>query len=180
MKIKEIWKDIKGYEGLYQVSNLGNVKSLNIIIFDKLGRKHIKKSKILKQRMDKYGYKYVQLHKNGNTKHKLVHRLVAENFILNTNNLLQVNHKNEIKTDNNVENLEWCTNKYNLNYGNRNKKISKIKSKKIRQLDKKGNLIKIWINSLEASKKLNINSGNIRSCCRGMLKTAGGYKWERI
>ncbi|MBR4486649.1 HNH endonuclease [bacterium] len=180
MKNKEIWKDIPEYEALYQVSNLGNIKSLDLIVIDKLGRKYVKKGKLLKQRIDKYGYNYVHLHKNGNEKYKLVHRLVAEAFIPNPNNLPQVNHKNEIKTDNNIENLEFCDVKYNLNYGTRNEKVSKNKSKKIKQLDKDGNLINIWLNSLEASKKLNIHSGNIRSCCRGELKTAGGYKWERL
>lgn len=180
MKTREIWKDVVGYEGLYQVSSLGNVKSLDYLIIDTRKRKYIKKGKMLKQGIDKYGYYYVHLYKNNIFKYKLVHRLVAEAFIPNPNNLQQINHKNEIKTDNKVENLEFCNAKYNLNYGTRNKKVSKIKSKPLKQLDKNNNLIKIWDNSLVASKSLNISSGNIRSCCRGELKTAGGYKWVRL
>lgn len=104
----EIWKDIPNYENLYQISNLGNVKS-------------IRTNKILKYGYSHNGYKIVCL------KGKMfrVHRLVAEAFISNTNNYPQVNHKNEIKTDNRVDNLEWCSSSYNINYGDRNNKVAK-------------------------------------------------------
>lgn len=170
MKNKEIWKDIEGYEGIYQISNFGDVKSLNY--------SRTKKEHTLKQQIDKYGYKRVLLYKNNKSKHYLIHRLVAQAFIPNPDNLPQINHKDENRQNNVFNNLEWCDCKYNNNYGNRNQKIQKSLSKEIKQLDKNGKLIKIWENSIIASKHLNIHSGNIRSCCRHELKTAGGYIWE--
>lgn len=178
LKNKEIWKDIPEYENLYQISNLGNVKSLDKTIKDTKGRKYQKKGIILKQRYDKYGYKYVKLTKKGKQKYMLVHRIVAKVFINNPENLPQINHKDENRTNNNVNNLEWCDCIYNNNYGNRNKKIQDRISKSIIQLDKNNNFIKKWKNSIEASKSLNINGGNIRSCCRNELKTAGGFIWR--
>lgn len=102
----EIWKDVKGYEGLYEISNKGNVKSLN---YNKTGIE-----KELKQAINTHGYCFVQL---SNRKKKLIHRLVADAFIPNTDNLPQVNHKDENKLNNCAENLEWCTAEYNTNYG---------------------------------------------------------------
>ena len=109
----EIWKDKKNYEGHYQVSNFGRVKSI------KFG-----KEKILKQSI-RHGYYCVVLSKNGILKNYFVHRLVAEAFIDNPDNLPQVNHKDECKTNNIVSNLEWCDRKYNINYGTRTEKCSK-------------------------------------------------------
>ena len=106
--MEEIWKDIKGYEGLYMINNLGIIKSL-----PRNGT--ISSERILNQYYDKYGYKYVALHNKGIKKYK-VHRLVAEAFIPNPNNLPQVNHKNYIRDDNKITNLEWCDNKYNAEY----------------------------------------------------------------
>ena len=114
--MKETWKPIKNYEGLYEVSNKGQVRSLNY--------KRTGEIKILKLRVDKYGYLQVHLSKNGKHYAKSIHRLVAQTFIPNPNNYSQVNHKDEKRDNNNVENLEWCNCKYNNNYGNRNKKIS--------------------------------------------------------
>lgn len=123
----EIWKDIKDYEGLYQVSNLGRVKS---------------KRKILKAINSEY--LKVGLSKNGVQKTLTIHRLVAQAFIDNPNDYNFVNHKDENKHNNNLNNLEWCNNLYNVNYGKRNEKISKSQSKyKIIQKDKNNNIIKI-------------------------------------
>lgn len=104
----EIWKPIKGYEGLYEISSFGNVRSL---------RRNTTNGKIIKSQKTKTGYYRVGLCKNGKLKHYFVHRLVAKAFILNPDNLPQVNHKNECKTDNNVDNLEWCSMLYNVRYG---------------------------------------------------------------
>ena len=108
------WKDIPGYEGLYQVSNIGEIKSLNY--------KQTHKPHLLSQAKDRDGYFRVVLVKDKQRKNKLVHRLVAEAFIPNPNNLPQVNHKDEQAGNNIVTNLEWCTAKYNVNYGTRNKR----------------------------------------------------------
>ena len=106
----EHWKDIEGYEGLYQVSDLGRVKALN---YNKTGME-----RVLSAGKDTGGYMYVILHKNGKGKMCSVHRLVAQAFIPNPNGLPEINHKDECKTNNIVSNLEWCTAKYNMNYGN--------------------------------------------------------------
>lgn len=132
--MKEIWKDVKSFSN-YQISNLGRIKSKARETIDKNGVKKIKKEKILKQHLDKDGYFVIGLY-DENTKHynKRINVLVAEAFILNPNNYSCVNHKNEIKTDNRVENLEWCSVKYNNNYGTvkerkRNKMIEKCKNR---------------------------------------------------
>ena len=119
--MKEIWKDIKGYEKLYQVSNLGNVRRIKFIN----NRTQKDKIKMLKLIKDKKGYLKINLWKNNKSKMFLVHRIVAETFILNPNNLPQVNHKDENKSNNCVENLEWCSQRYNNNYGNRLNNIRK-------------------------------------------------------
>ena len=119
---KRIWKDIPGYEGLYQVSNTGKVRSLNY--------RGTGQTKILKQNITRYGYKTLALCKNGKDKRYFVHRLVAEAFIPNPNNLPYVNHKDEDKTNNAVWNLEWCTHEYNMNYGTINERRSKTRREK--------------------------------------------------
>ena len=116
--MEEIWKDIPNYEGLYQISNLGRVKS-----FPRKGT-HTKKERILKFAKSNKNYLIAMLTKHNKRKAKSVHRLVAEAFIPNPNNFPQVNHKDENRHNNCVDNLEWCTNHYNCNYGNRSVKLS--------------------------------------------------------
>ena len=177
----EHWKEIKGYEGLYMVSNLGNVKSL--------GSDKWHKGKILNPHLDgKKNYLLVGLHKNGKLFHKQVHRLVAETFISNPNNYPVVNHKDECKTNNNVENLDWCTIKYNSTYGNarfknvisRTKNKSKNSEKPILMLDLNGNVIREFRSCYDASRFTGLSRTIIRYCCIGNKrnKTAGGYKWK--
>lgn len=108
---KRIWRDIEGFEGLYQVSNTGQIRSLRF-----------GKTKILKVMADNRGYKSLSLYKNGKGKTYRVHRLVAQAFIPNPNNLPEVNHKDENKANNHVSNLEWISHKDNVNYGTRNKR----------------------------------------------------------
>lgn len=122
--MKEIWKDINGYEGIYQISNLGNVKSLDRYVNSaiKNNSKVKRKGQLLKPKLNQ-GYYEVSLIVGNNRKWFKVHRLVAEAFIPNPNNYPQINHKDEIKTNNRVDNLEWCDAKYNCNYGTRNSKI---------------------------------------------------------
>ena len=121
--MSEIWKDIEGYEGLYKVSNLGRIKSLPKFHKTRYSG-YMKKERILKPRFDTYGYLMVVLCKNKKEKNYLVHKLVANAFIPNTKNYDCINHKDEDKTNNCVDNLEWCDRYYNNNYGTRNKRIS--------------------------------------------------------
>ena len=182
LDISEIWIDIPKYEGWYQVSNFGNVKSLDRMVNAKLGSKCIKNGRILvPQPVD--GYLQVRLCVNGKTQFYRIHQLVAICFIPNPNNYDQINHKNEIRDDNLPENLEWCTIKYNNNYGTRIKKmkhsmINGKNSKKVLQLEANGTIVKRWASMSEAERCLGISNSKITMCCKGKRKTAGGYKWE--
>jgi hypothetical protein len=158
----EIWKPIEGYPN-YEVSNFGNVKSLN---YNRTGRE-----KLLKLINDKDGYKTCLLCKNNTIKMCKVHRLVAEAFIPNPNNLPQVNHKDENKTNNHVNNLEWCTAKYNTNYGNRNKLVSKP----IDVYDLDMDYIATYPSIRECERQLNADKSNIIKVCRGLIKQCNGY-----
>lgn len=170
----EEFRDIKGYEGLYQVSNYGRVKSLE--------RKQYYRRKInnhiLKEGINEKGYGYICLCKSKISHLYRTHRLVALAFIPNPNNLPEVNHKDENKLNNKVDNIHWCNRQYNINYGNRNKKHAKKMCKKINQYDEKGNLIKTWNSLNEASEKLGINASSISNCCRKRTKTYKKYVWK--
>ena len=171
----EIWKDIKGYEGKYQVSNYGRVKSLNY--------RHTGNEKLLKPILQTDGYLYVSLCKP--LKRFSIHRLVAEAFIQNPDNLPEVNHKDENPTNNHVDNLEWCTNKYNINYGSRNKRVSESLSKKVYQYTLDGELVKEWKSTAECGRN-GFQQQNIVRCCKGgfirnnkwvNVNQHRGYKW---
>lgn len=123
--MKEIWKDIQGYEGIYQVSNLGRVRSVDRVVIHKDGVKHLYRGRVLKPHYNTSKYLAIGLHYNGISNTYLVHRLVAQVFIPNPNNLPEVNHIDEVITNNKVDNLEWCTSEYNNNYGNHNKNTAK-------------------------------------------------------
>ena len=173
----EIWRDVKGYEGLYQVSNLGRVKSLDreVDIYNKNNKKihkRIIKGKALKYGGNTLGYINVALYKDGVLKRIYVHRLVAEAFISNPNNYPCINHIDENKENNNVDNLEWCTVKYNINYGTR---IGKI-SKKVNQYDLDGNFIKEWESIKKASKELKLTK--IWEACNGKRNKCGNFIWQ--
>lgn len=175
---KETWKPVVGYEGLYEVSDLGRVKKVARTITKADGTIKKVDERILKP-SDSNGYQIVGLYRNGVSKSNWVHRLVAQAFIPNLKNLSDVNHKDEIKTNNNLDNLEWISHRDNLNYGRRNERISESVSKPIQQLDMKTGLIIATYPSLtEASLSIGIHWGNISMAARGKYKTAGGYGWR--
>lgn len=174
--MKEKWKSIKGFEGLYKISNYGNVKSL--FFWDINKRKYIIKERIIKPITDKDGYYIIGLYKNKKRKTYKVHRLVAEAFITNPNNLPQINHKDENKLNNRVDNLEWCSVIYNLKYGTRIQRAGNKHKKVVNQYDKDGNFIKSYNSLTEASKYVNGYITGISAVCNNKQKTAYGYVWK--
>lgn len=181
MSEEEIWKDVKGYEGLYQISNYGRVKNK-------------KTDYILKPALGSWGYEFVQLCDKGRETSKCIHRMVAESFLDNPDNLPQVNHIDGNKRNNHIDNLEWVSCSQNIkhafNTGLKKKKMGKenplygrcgIESTRHREVNKydlEGNFIESYISIREASKKNNINASNISSVCSGRKKMAGNYIWK--
>lgn len=155
----EIWKDVPGYAGLYQVSNTGRVKSFK--------NQYGHGVRILKGEKTQSGYIQVSLNK----KRYKIHRLVAMAFIPNPDGFLQINHKNEVKTDNRVENLEWCTAKYNINYGS----CIERRSAKLRKPVYCSETGKMFNSCVDAGRKMNLDFSHIAKCCRGEISTHKGY-----
>ena len=178
--MQEIWKDVKDYEGLYQVSNLGRVRSL-----PRKGTR-TKGNYLLKARKNKKGYLNLKLSKNRKAKSYRIHRLVSQAFIPNPDNLPQVNHIDGNKLNNCVDNLEWCTNEYNMKesirLGLRNNayKLGRehCRSVIVNQYDLDDNFIKQWYCVRDIERELNFDHRNICACCRGKRRTAYGYKWK--
>lgn len=179
----EEWKNIDGYEG-FQVSNKGRVRSIDKIVKGNGGSTFLKKGKILKTHINNFGYIVINLWVNNSFKHHKVHRLVAEAFIPNPQNLPQVNHRDEDKTNNSVDNLEWCDNKYNCNYGTHNKRMAntltnrKDQSKKVYQYTLDNKLVSEYQSINEAGRINNCYSQNIGKVCKGYTKTYKGFKWS--
>ena len=174
----EIWRtaiyDDVVYEGLYQVSNLGRIKSLN---YRRTG-----KERVMTPVEDKNGYFKVGLWKNGEYKRCLVHRLVAFVFLPNPENLSEINHIDENKENNRVENLEWCDRKYNNNYGSHNERNAKARingklSKRVLQLTLTGDLIKEWESTNECRRN-GFSQSAVAACCRGERKSHKGFRWK--
>lgn len=170
----EEWKDIKGYEGVYQASNLGNIRSLNR--YDESG--HLRNGKVLKQCTSSIEYLGVNLMKNKIRKSMLVHRIVAETFIPNPNNYKAVNHKDEDKTNNNIDNLEWCTYKYNSNYGTAIERSRKSVRIPVYQYTLEKVLVKRWISLSECRNKKGYSTTIIGYCCKGKRKSYKNYTWS--
>lgn len=180
----EEWRPVVGYEGLYEVSNTGKVKSL------------FRYKKVLKPSITRNGYCIAELFKNKTGKMMSVHRLVAMAFVPNPNNLPQVNHIDENKCNNCVENLEWCSAKYNMNFGT--SKIRRAKNtdytkpvyaenarkngkkvcKPVAQFTKSGEFVRSYESGKEAHRETGINHSHILECCAEKVKTAGGYVWK--
>ena len=181
----ENWKDIKGYEGLYQVSDCGNVKSLERDVFNYRGTviRHTEE-KILVQNIGKLGYAYVNLYLNGKPKSIKTHRLVAMAFLPNPENKPQVNHKDENPLNNCVENLEWCTASYNANYGTRNERmVQNRRSYKLGNAPKAKPVFCVELNKTfdcakRAEQELGIWGTSIIKVCKGKAKTTGGFHWK--
>lgn len=164
----EVWKKvpIDGYGEFYHISNKGRLKN-------------VKRNKIHAINLDSYGYPHYLLCNNGKRKPITAHRLVAMAFIPNPLNLPCVNHKDEDKTNNSVENLEWCTHDYNIHYGTALARTAAKNSKPIAQM-KNGEIIAIHKNSRTAESATGVNFSKIRMCCRGERKHAGGYQWKDL
>lgn len=173
MSQKEMWKDIKGYEELYEINVNGEVRRKDRICENgKTIKRHI-----IKPCLNSSGYKMVRLSKEGKVKHKFVHRLLLEMFAENINNYPCINHKDGNKLNNNLSNLEYCTYSYN------NKEAYKLGlkkpyRKKVNQYTKDNIFLKTYNSILEASKITNIDRANIGHCCKNEVKTAGGYIWK--
>lgn len=162
----EIWKDISGYEGLYQVSNLGRVKR-----FFKNGKENF-----LSGKKDKDGYIEVILSSNQRKKYYRLHRLVADAFVPNLENKPQINHKDRNKQNNYADNLEWVTCSENVSHTFSTGR--KIHKRPIIQYTRNMDVVSIWDSIREAGRSLKICEHNINSCCHGRLATAGGYVWR--
>ena len=160
---KEIWKDIKGYEGLYQVSNLGNIRNLHN------ARKLQDKSTIKKQQLTAKGYMRVPLYNGNKCKHYMVHRLVYEAFKGKIKRGYEINHKDYDRTNNNIDNLEEMTHSDNIRYS---------KAKAILQLDLNGNLIKEWNCIREMTRQIGIDHRQVCDCLLGRQRTCHGYRWK--
>lgn len=174
----EIWKPVKGFEERYEVSNLGCVRSVSKIIAYRNGAKRFWKGQALKQHPDKDGYLKVALARDGKQFNKCVHRLVAEAFLENPNHLPMVNHKDECKSNNQVDNLEWCTAQYNCLYSNVPQKMIEVTKKPVLQISLSGELVKEWESISAAARGTGILLANISRCAHGGRPTAGGYRWE--
>ena len=177
MTESEVWKDVVGFEGWYQVCNKGNVRSVDRI--NHIGRKY--NGRTLNLLRGKDGYPQVVLSKNGVRKTKYTHRLVAEAFLPNPNNYPEVNHRDEVKDNNNVENLEWCDTRYNLNYGTARQRAAKKTSKKVKAVNvETGEVVKF--NSIREAGRKGYDNRSVSRACKGVYNTGGGnlyrgYRW---
>lgn len=183
--MKEIWKPVVGYEGFYEVSDCGNVRSVSYYsCYHKVVKR--REPRMLKLEKTRDGYLRVILSLYGKSKHYFVHRLVAFAFIPNPNNYPSINHKDENPKNNNVNNLEWCTFKYNSNYGTlpirirKNQTNAPYHSKAVIQHSKDGRFIAKYPSTREAQRQTGIRCECITRVCKGRSVHAGGYKWEYV
>lgn len=177
----EIWKNVEGYGNFYEVSNLGRVRSKERITEIQPYCHIVRKSRILKAQFNGNYYRVV-VSFNGKYRQVLIHRLVAETFIPNPNNLSEVNHKDEDKSNNDVSNLEWCTRLYNMAYGTKSARHSLFmtltKGKSVSQYTLDGVFVADYATIEQARKAVNITRGGIKNTCDGKQKSAGGYMWR--
>lgn len=179
----EIWKGVKGFGNFYEVSNLGRVRSKERITKIQPYCHIVRKSRILKAQFNGSYYRVV-ISFNGKCRQVLIHRLVAETFIPNPNNLPEVNHKDEDKSNNKASNLEWCSRLYNMAYGTKSARQSLFmtltKGVPVSQYTLDGVFVANYATIEQARKKNNISRGGIKCTCDGKQKSAGGYLWRYI
>ena len=193
--MEEVWKPVAG-SSYYEVSNLGRVRSLNRYIYRTIKGtlcKYLKEGRLLSPNLINKYYSVTLISDDGLKKIIRVHRLVATAFLPNPDNLPAINHKDENKLNNNVENLEWCTFKYNSNYNNLGHRISEIlrnhigKSRPVLQYDLNDVFVKEYPSIIEAERKTGISNVSIGKCCKGFyidkgkkvnINKAGGFKWK--
>lgn len=174
----EEWMAVKGYEGYYEVSNFGNIRSVEREVLCKNGTsKHLNSHTMSQSTHYKNGYKSVILTVGCEKKRVLVHRIVAQAFLPNPKNLPEINHIDEDKTNNRLSNLEWCTHEYNNRYGTKRERLAKRRNKSVRQF-KDGVLIAVYESATIAAKAINGTQGGVSSCCRGDFPTYKGFIWE--
>lgn len=178
----EVWKDIPGYEGLYQASTYGRVKSMEKYrTVNRFGGLQLLPEKILIPSPNKKGYLHLSLCNSDGKSTRRVHKLICSTFLPHFNKEhTQINHKNEDKTDNRVENLEWCTATYNNNYGSRNERASRASSKSIARYDLNGNYIDCYSSAKEIEEVFGFCKEGIRACCRGEYQQMCNYIWQYI
>lgn len=172
MEKEEEWRDVVGYEGRYMVSSMGRVYSCP---------NHIHNGKFINSGKYPNGYCRVMLTLHGKKKFTTVHRLVAEAFLPNPNNYPYVNHKDEDKTNNSVENLEWCSPQYNSTYGkvSREKRIANCKlGRAVVQVSLNGEDVAVFPSLAEASRRFGVSACNILNACTGVTQTSAGFKWR--
>jgi hypothetical protein len=176
----EEWKDVRGYEGMYLVSNMGRVKSVERTVSTNTGKRRIQE-KVLLPMMTDNGYWTVCLSRDGASRRVSVHRLVAEAFIPNPDNLPMVNHKDECGLNNAVENLEWCTAKYNSNYGTVKDRISEKNGKPVCRFDlETGEILEVFRSMSEAESTGLYCRCLIRDVCQGVRPHHKGYGWRFV
>jgi hypothetical protein len=185
--MEEVWKDIEGFESIYQVSNLGRVRSLDRYVKAYNANKgcitdYFRRGKTLKQQKVLGGYNAVQLLEHSRKHPKFVHRLVAEAFIQNPDNLPEVNHKDENKQNNRADNLEWCTGVYNKNYGTGKWRKTKNRRKRVQRLTLDDKPLATYESTRDAARKTGYTQSNIAAACRGEPKylNAYGSHWRYI
>lgn len=175
----EVWRDILGFEHNYQVSNLGRIRTKDRYVRIGGGKERFVKGRIVKPTICTNGYYEIQMHINGKRKIKLLHRAVGEAFIPNPNNLPQINHKDENPANNSADNLEWCTPRYNANYGTRNQRMVKDKYlKPVFMMDKEGNILKRFNSIGDAVRETGADISSLIRVCKGRQNTCVGYKWK--
>lgn len=175
----ERWKWIPGYEGLYQASTWGRIRSVDRWVVSNTGKKDFRRGRILKpQREKKTGYLRVGLCRNGKRRFFWIHRMVAETFIPNPENKPEVNHLDENKTNNAVENLSWCTGKENVNWGTGIERAAASKSKPVLAVDPSTGVVALEFPSGKEAQRNGFSAVAISNCCRGKLKTHRGFEWR--